>query len=73
MNSLETEMAHMLRLMDSQTSFLGWRDYLEWKAAALAKKRPQEYADLPRLLTAEMKRLESSLSPPKQQEPDTPF
>lgn len=69
---LETELAHMLRLMDSPTSFLGWRDYLEWKAKALAKKYPLEYEDLPRLLTAETRRLESSLLQSKQPEPDTP-
>lgn len=71
MTPTETEMAHLLRLMDSPHSFLGWRDYAMWKAEALARKYPQEYADLPALLTAEIRRLESSHSQPKRQGPGT--
>lgn len=72
MTPLEAELQHMLGLMDTPTSFQGWRDYLEWKAKALAKKYQLEYEDLPRLLTDATKMLESSLSQPRQPEPDTP-
>lgn len=72
MTPLETEMAHLLRLVGCPTFSPAWRDYAQWKAEKLATKYPQEYADLPRLLTVEMKRLESSLSPPKQPEQGTP-
>lgn len=68
---LETELAHMRRLLASPTSFRGWQLYLPDKAQRLARWDPQEYADLPQLLTAEMKRLELSHSQPKQPERDT--
>ena len=72
MTRLETELAWMVTLLSaSPTSFRGWGLYLPDKAQRLARWDPQEYEDLPRLLTAEMRKIESSLLQSRPPEPAT--
>ena len=52
MTEAQTELAHLVTLLDPPCKT--WTDYTEWKAAALARKYPQTYAALPRLLTVEL-------------------
>lgn len=71
MTRLETEMAHMAKLLACPTSFPAWAEYLTWKADRLAI-RDQEYASLPSMLGAEIARLKSKHSQSKQQRTGTP-
>ena len=52
MTEAQTELAHLVTLLHPPCKT--WTDYAEWKAAALARKYPETYADLPRLLTEAM-------------------
>ena len=53
MTEAKTELAHLVTLLDPPSAM--WTDYAKWKAAALARKYPQTYADLPRLLELELR------------------
>lgn len=63
MKSLETELAHLLALLEPPYA-QGWRTYCEKKAEGLARKYPQEYGALPDLLKAAMQGPGSSASTP---------
>lgn len=72
MTRLQTELAHMLKyLSECPISFRAWKGHFENKAKRLATWDPDEYSQLPMLLAAEVKRLESSLLPSKPHAPAT--
>lgn len=52
MTEAQTELAHLVALLDPPCQT--WADYARWKAAALVRKYPQAYAELPRLLELEL-------------------
>lgn len=54
MSRLETELAHMLRLLSTPTSFRLWKAHLWDKAKRLAESDP-EYSELPQLLEQAVK------------------
>lgn len=54
MNQAQSELNWMLELLKPPYTE-GWETYCEKKAEGLARKYPQEYADLPRLLTEAMR------------------
>lgn len=71
MSRLNTELAHMVRMLTaSEHSRRGWKAHLWDKAQKLAETDP-EFSELPRLLTEEMQKPASSPSPSKPPEPDT--
>ena len=53
MTEAQTELAHLVALLDPPCQT--WADYARWKAVALARKYPETYADLPRLLEVELR------------------
>ena len=69
MSRATAELTHMLRyLEESEISFRAWKDYFEEKARILANWQPDEYSQLPMMLSAELRRIESKhlpLKPPK--------
>lgn len=54
MTNLEEELQHLLNLMKEPYREY-WQPYCEAKARGLAKKYPEEYFDLPGMLTAALR------------------
>lgn len=67
MTKLETQLQHLLRLMEAPFTD-GWRAYCWARAKELAEQDP-DYSDLPSLLALEMKRRAGSSETPEPQLP----
>lgn len=67
MSKLETQLQHLLRLMDSPFTD-GWRAYCWARAKELAEE-DSDYSALPSLLALEMKKRAASSETPEPQPP----
>lgn len=62
MNSLETEMAHAVRLLEeSATSFRAWVAYFRAKSQDWAQADPKEYEQYPAMLESQIERIKATL------------